>query len=1772
MTGDNGQSSDGNCEKLLIANMLKVVAALALKSVKNTVSIRDYGMIPYIKIFLDDEQFRGHTLCLLEQLSVINPEEYMSTTIGALCSSTEAELGLKQDLLQSVLKVLESPNSWNAFRTAGGFNGLLSLLVDMEGALREPPAGVWASLCPNRVRNLILLCFHTIALAVHLHPVNAHFFHTTGHFQKMADALLQLGCFHEGEPEAPVVTDGRGADGEGSDRWRTFYLLADAAENPGVRMPMPLRNCLRLLCFLDQFAMGTLVTMDFPARREETSELPESMEEHTHPAPEEDFQGRIRSAANSISSVAGDYRNRFTFEHTILHPGAVCVIMTLLPKIYSPEDTGTCSALSAELQLAVAHHIQALVKSERNRQIMCESGLLLTLLVHCEAILVTNSHPLHLPVVRVFEKLASQSIDHVSLRKFLCLGHPFMCGADNHIPPKQNEEPLSTGPVLNGNGLNVTDNPANHEGKPANRELKHSFSLLNRSVGSGIPQHRTVSLVSMTSPRSFRPHKLSVSPSFVEFDMSDSGYGCLFLPSLATVKGVSADSIPTGGIGYDCRGFPPSAGLTFSCWFLISRFSSACDSHPIRLLTVVRHMSRAEHHFVCLSVGISASDGCLVVSTEEEPFQFLDMMEPETHSPSPLPSTVRFKCAKQLVPAQWHHLVVVLAKDIKKSCNVTAYMNGKIIKTSKMKYIQPFPGRCVSMDPTAVIDVCGIIGTPSLWKQEASLIWRVGPTYLLEEAVAAEAVEVMHSQGTKYLGNFLSVSLEANDVDTITSPIRIVPEERISFGINPAVSTVTTVAEIRDQYNEVDCRLIAKEVRHGNHIPDNSTAVFLARNIAQHLSGTSRTIGAALVGHYGVRKFASSSAADSFLYIGGPAVILSLVAMASDDSSLYAATKVLLSVLSTSPSMEQEMNRTHSYKLLAFLLKMKSHLISSRTFQLILSIVGTMELGSGSVYVQNLSAFRDILCDFEVWQKAPDNLDLLVLNHFADILKFSSGDLRNAEIMHGLNVSPKLLFLLNEPTLTFQKTSLISTIIERLLSGYFNTRDICRLGLFLVYTLLPPSLNENTIFSGIVFDVSSQALSQTPARTVWIRNQLLEMLFSLISSDNALPGKTKEEIFFALGPDWFLLFIQSHLHSSTVMLAVKLLTKFLSHPAILTKFREGIPPGTLVENMAEESSATIGKLKAKSWSNEGTSCICPGFDVLQRLLVSHVSQPEIYGVLAGLLLHNTCPRTPAGQEQLDLDEVLQGVINSVSDGPGLQLCADAAHILLELVKVIITKPSSGNEASWETHYPGSVMQFFCLVHSLYPRDPLWVSPDFLNALAATVFPPDTLQDIAPPSSLQNGTVPPEGPPPTRATHPARKQVCDFIRILLMDSLINVAAKNKLHPFVLLLEFSPAGAKQEQKQCFQTEVLEFLMDIVRMTCQEEGQTTHVARDDVKAKQVGKMAALIENIAFFSKILVEKLYMGLFLAEPEKILVFIAEQIVMAVSQREKAVSVLYNNANRTVLYFLSRPRQTVAERQAVARTLRVLQEQWDVLMATYNANISFLTCLVHCLLILKSGGYPEGFGCETYKKQPKKIWSHLLPHKNNHPNLVNEIPSSAEVETELTAMVDSTWSKLIAERRHMLEDTYKMEVSAKPGSRDGPVSIADVSPLWEETVLKAWQLFIDSQKKKMNNSHQKKMGALSDVMRSAQKKLGKATGSSIEEYLMCMEAHRKTGQEMFESLLKNHVQKLCCENDRMAVEWQKTEEELLRERGLFGPGPGVFLKGGGCRTRQRGRTG
>lgn len=67
----------------------------------------------------------------------------------------------------------------------------------------------------------------------------------------------------------------------------------------------------------------------------------------------------------------------------------------------------------------MASHIQSLVKSEKNRQVMCEAGMLRTLMTSCHRALTVSNSPLHSGLIRVFEKLASQAIEPDVLRYYV---------------------------------------------------------------------------------------------------------------------------------------------------------------------------------------------------------------------------------------------------------------------------------------------------------------------------------------------------------------------------------------------------------------------------------------------------------------------------------------------------------------------------------------------------------------------------------------------------------------------------------------------------------------------------------------------------------------------------------------------------------------------------------------------------------------------------------------------------------------------------------------------------------------------------------------------------------------------------------------------------------------------------------------------------------------------------------------------------------------------------------------------------------------------------------------------------------------------------------------------------------------------------------------------------------------------------------------------------------------------------------------------------------
>ncbi|TEA39142.1 hypothetical protein DBR06_SOUSAS13510053 [Sousa chinensis] len=1743
----NKESNPGvqDTERELTCVMLRTVVTLLKGSVRNAVVLKDHGMVPFIKIFLDDECYRGASLSILEQLSVINAEEYMSIIVGALCSSTQGELQLKLDLLKSLLRILETPKGRAAFRVSSGFNGLLSLLSDLEGSLREPPLQTWGAVSPSQTLDLVLHTLCAVSAALYLDPVNGDFFRRTGLFEKLAEDLCLLGCF------GALQEEGAPPHSWEDTKARPFADLMSAAFSSASPLPPKIQSCLQILSFLDSMARGTLHLCkdlkDSPRARQEAVVDAQKGEAGSDP------QGNFKQWPDLEDRTdEGDA--------VIMHPGILCVMVRLLPQLYHEDHP----QLSEEIQCSVASHIQSLVKSEKNRQVMCEAGMLRTLMTYCHQALTTSSSPLHSGLIRIFEKLASQAIEPDVLRQFLGFGIA--------PPPSAAAKILRSSHVRGGNSgcpgsQAVTPVPAED---PLDTSPRSAVTQARRpsgpSQGSTTALQTALSLISMTSPRNLQPQRAALAPSFVEFDMSVEGYGCLFIPTLSTVMGTSTEYSVSGGIGTGAaRSFPPPGGLTFSCWFLISRHSSVTEGHPLRFLTVVRHLARTEQPFVCFSVSLCPEDLSLVVSTEEKELQPLDVMEPEGDPEPSAGRQLRVRCGQMLACAQWHHLAVVVTKEMKRNCTVSTYLDGQVVGSAKMLYIQALPGPFLSMDPSSFVDVYGYIATPQVWKQKSLLIWRLGPAYLFEEAISMETLEVINTLGPRYCGNFQAVHAQGEAPCTEVMPL--VAEERVSFGLHIASSSITSVADIRNAYNEVDSRLIAKEMNISSR--NNATPVFLLRNCASHLSGSLRTIGAVAIGQLGVRVFHSSPAASSLDFIGGPAILLGLISLATDDHTLYAAVKVLHSVLTSNVMCDRLMQLICGYQIMAFLLRKKTSFLNHRIFQLILSVAGTAELGFGSSAITNIGVFQHILCNFELWMNAADNLELSLFSHLVEILQSPREGPRNAEVAHQARLIPKLIFLFNEPGLAPSKIPTIIAILGCQLRGHFSLQDLHRIGLFVVYTLKPSSVNERQICVDGAPDPSVPAGSQTSGKTIWLRNQLLEMLLSVISSSRLhLSSETKEEMFLNLGPDWFLLFVQGHVHPSTVVLGLKLLLHFLSNPSLRGRFKDGLSAGSWVERSSEGVDIMMDNLKSHPPTPDQSPCLLPGFQVLSDFLAHHVHIPEVYLIVSTFFLQTPLTELMDGPKD-SLDAMLQWLLHKHHREEVLRagLCTEGALLLLEMLKATMSQPLTGSgDSAWEQTFPASVLQFLGLVHSTYPQDPAWRAPEFLQTLAAVTFPLGThqgavteaTQDTSSPEAEPEGNSTEEGLQAPAESHPTRKQLREFMQLLLRELLLGAPSPKQWLPLEVLLEASPDNATGQQKRDFQSEVLLSTMEIFHMMSGGQAPVLRGSREPQPNAEAAAAPSLA-SISYFIQKLVEKLYSGMFSADPRHILLFITEHIMLVIenasSQRDAVIGALYSSLNKVILYCLSKPQQSLSECLSLLNILGFLQEHWDIIFATYNSNASFLMCLMHCLLLLNARSYPEGFGLEPKHRMTPYHQVFLSPNEEVREKR-EDFPSLSNVQHNIQKTVQALWQQLVAQRRQELEDNFKIDLSVKPGESE--VKIEEVTPLWEETMLKAWQHYLASEKKSLASrssvGHHSKVpswsGSLSSAMRLMPGRQTKNPECKAEDFVSCIENYRRKGQELYASLYKDHVQRRRCGKIKAANDWARIQEQLFGELGLW----------------------
>ncbi|XP_056017801.1 WD repeat and FYVE domain-containing protein 3-like isoform X2 [Ostrea edulis] len=1755
-----------------------------------------HGMVQY-------EDCRQQALNIIQQL-ILSPQgdDDMATLLGLMHTSPVLSLQLKTHILKALLTVLrESHRSRTVFRKVNGFVYVMSLLLSMEGCLLDPPKAPWDSVERLPILSMLKTVFSTLTVAMRYEPANAKFFETQVQYDSLTEAVRLLGCFCGAVDIQPLLdTNLQDHDVKGKEEsfsvevdqsrtvWEDFFWKSPDNQVDD-KTPVLLQSAAILVKFLYNMVLDTFdrpsaclqVQTDSPALKRLTMV---QEEEKTHSA-----LGKRASTGSITFSV------NIQCDLIIVHPGAVLSILHLLPAV----EFGDQLTVSLGLQSYIAELLKGILYTERNQQIMCDAGMPHQLLTLGYVALADDTHPLHPPFRAMFERLAAQALTPRDLRDFLRLGSPLNCRSLDEMfdGPKLLENSWSQNwPVSRASSIDERKTPLQVENK-----LK--------TAGEAVPLTRVKCLVSMTTPKDARINGSAVTPAFVEFEMTTEGFGCLYLPTIApqgpptpsVVSGVvGVDSTVIGGIGTGERIFPPQSGMTFSTWFCVDKFSVIADAHPVRLLTVVRNLQGRDENLVCLSVTLTSRERSLIVSTQET--QLPNSVGGLEQEPEPVlnDNCVRFWCPELTQEGQWHHLVLIFHRaGIMKNSSVSLYVDAELVNTQKLHYISPNLGGGGTASPTAFTSVYAYIGSPPQLRRNSRLTWRQGPCHLMEDIVSSAVISSIYKLGPTYVGSFQSTC-----IDDMEMSCTLVSEEKLVFGVHAHAVSQMTILLIRKNYSKVDSKSIARQLAMSAH--DNATPIRIIHNSAGHLNGPARSLGAILIGYLGVRTFCPRPVAKMLENIGGASALLGLIAMASDVEELYAAVKALVCVVKSNKSTLKDMERIGGYQLLSMLYKKKQNLLNSHILHLTFSLIGTVDSGKESSVIPNKKAFQDLLCDLEVWHHAPFDLQRSLYEHFFELLTDSSDQSSNFQLMRDLGMVARLLHILKDNQLTPATIKTISSVITVLLQGTPDPSALLKLGQFTVSSLPSMSSSEKqVVINGISPTVDTDSDIGASIYKIKMRNVCLEIILELLQDSSSGSTVVSEEIQKVLGFDWLLLFIQPHVHRSTVIIALRILLNILQNQTSMQRFREGIPGGGWLSNTEPVLKQHVGVMLGLNISTKNTGqkrelnqevCKVPGFTALQWLLPKHSNIPEVYFLMMALLLGQHVNKLPTDVE-LNLDKVWTVIFGVPASKPvsiaakekQADLCPEASIVILSMIRSMLNQDQEELSGAWIQEYPVTLMQFFLF---LYHNQPDFIhlssTPDFISSLAATLFPYSIVDhDVTTPTeefkpfpdseSFVRVCTPEKDMPSLLTGHTARKFIVDFLRTIVVDSFSQQVSSKTSIILDVVLDASPETATRSQRREYQTEILSVIMEHLL--------AADVLLGDQAALPIssgGNYSNMANNVFYFASRLVDKVWQGVFTRETKEVFEFISKLIAQS-KRKSSGVSLdlIYRSLNRTVLYQLSRPIHTVSAQTTVLDALHKLTNNRTLIFGPKNYDPDFLVCLCYCLLQLTDD--PEKsmenlHGGKALRTTWHVNFSEEEENGDLHVTYGHFLKGSGVVEGHQLVVnaAKRVWEELYACKKPALEEIFKTQLNSIDNSSASLSSpdLNTVRGLIQEYASKVWVTYAESERKcqasyaeriptQIQSTLQKVgSGVLRLATRKGKKelplKVSPCSNVHMTDFISWTLSHISIVKDLVQLQYQQYLKAQEHMERYLVEEWTQNEVDLLRERGLWGPSLGSRL--------------
>ena len=716
-------------------------------------------------------------------------------------------------------------------------------------------------------------------------------------------------------------------------------------------------------------------------------------------------------------------------------------------------------------------------------------------------------------------------------------------------------------------------------------------------------------------------------------------------------------------------------------------------------------------------------------------------------------------------------------------------------------------------------------------------------------------------------------------------------------------------------------------------------------------------------------------------------------------------------------------------------------------------------------------------------------------------------------------------------------------------------------------------------------------------RRIRTRDMLLDLLCSLLQQEEVASNNAFGELIYkSLGFNWVFLFFQKYIHYTTVLRAFTLLQLLLLNNSLYQKFNLGRQGGELLKDATvvpitntfefiELKSPTIPTPKSSNstWFTESHSVDMPGFDILQMILIDFIDFRPIYIVLLSLLLNrNKCQITSLTELNLEKLDLLFSVENARDVD---KFNKEAAFVLLSLCRILLNFESQVNRRSQHAH---TIIKFLQSLYNRVPKFATFCSEQlFIQYLVALLFPIRLPKNsvIPPESSKQSLTtlVSPEQPTSQRlvedefilvtsgsdysspplytemntspnllTSNPNLLPILKFLEIIILDGFkLSVQKSSGATILDFVLEGTPQTATVVLVMQFQASILTRLMEFLIMSETITQQNTSQTSQQMFDNQV-------ENIGYLANKLVDKLWHKQVAIPPDQIYNFLVQLIDQSKKNpRLVNTSHLFLALDRVVLFQLSRPMFDDTDRRKMLESLCLLNSQTSIIFSGENTTGEFYLCLLHCLFeLVRSREFdvaqsPDLFRTSTIvvadsqsllhvKEAGERIWSKLLEIKHGLLEDIFNCPLPTITKYSLQAY--SGQINMASPQKGRLLDFYELLSESANGA-------------WEEYCQRECKGKLDSTSvKKSTTKRRKDLSIFTKkpvlIAKLVNEELFlEPNRSRILEWSQAKVTQLFELQQLYEhKFQKNFEYRL----DHALCIWKPINDELTRERGLWGP--------------------